>query len=77
MRTTIALDDDVAAAVELLRRERNQGLSETLNALVRLGLTSKRTTLLPFKQTTSRLGLRIDVTNIAEAIEELEGPGYR
>ena len=31
MRTTVALDDDVVAAVERVRRERGLGLSEALN----------------------------------------------
>ena len=41
MRTTVTLDDDVAAAVDLVRRERGVGLSEALNELVRRGMTSK------------------------------------
>lgn len=39
MRTTITLADDVAAAVEKLRRERSIGLSEAVNDLVRAELT--------------------------------------
>jgi DNA-binding transcriptional LysR family regulator len=38
MRTTLSLDDDVAAAVQRLREERNLGLSEAVNELVRAGL---------------------------------------
>jgi hypothetical protein len=31
----------------------------------------------PFRQRTADLGLRIDVTNVAEALEILEGPEHR
>ncbi|MEA2130053.1 MAG: hypothetical protein QOJ85_2944, partial [Solirubrobacteraceae bacterium] len=41
MRTTLTLADDVAAAVEKLRRERSIGLSEAVNELVRAGLTKQ------------------------------------
>jgi hypothetical protein len=38
MRTTLTLADDVAAAVEALRRERSSGISEAVNELCRAGL---------------------------------------
>jgi hypothetical protein len=66
----------VAAAVEKVRREQGLGLSQALNRLVRDGLRRsprKR----PFKQRSARLGLTIDVTNVAEALEILEGPTAR
>ena len=76
MRTTVTLDDDVSAAVRQLRDASGIGLSEAINQLVRKGLTApkKRT---PFVQRTQPLGLRIDVTNVAEALELLEGPQAR
>jgi metal-responsive CopG/Arc/MetJ family transcriptional regulator len=76
MRTTVTLDDDVAAAVDKVRREKGVGLSEALNHLVRDGLRRgprKR----PFKQRSARIGLTIDVSNVAEALEILEGPTAR
>lgn len=76
MRTTVNLDDDVAAAVERLRRERSIGLSQAINELVRAGLTA-RTPRTPFRQRSQPIGLRIDVTNVAEALDLLEGPDYR
>ncbi|MFN2496541.1 MAG: ribbon-helix-helix protein, CopG family [Pseudonocardiaceae bacterium] len=76
MRTTVSLDDDVAAAVQRLRVERNIGLSEALNELVRAGLAvpaqRKR-----FVQRAFPMGARIDVTNVGDALELLEGPGHR
>ena len=73
MRTTVRLDDDVAAALEQLRRERGLRLSEAVNELIRAGLrrTPSRSR---FRQRSRRLGLRIDVTNVAEALEQLDGP---
>ncbi len=76
MRTTVSLDKDVAAAVERLRRERNIGLSAAVNELARAGLTAsagrKR-----FVQRSVAMGVGIDVSNVAETLELLEGPGHR
>ena len=76
MRTTITLDADVAAAVERLRRKRGIGLSEAVNELVRSGLR-ERAPRSRFQQKTRDLGLRVDVRNVAEALELLEGPAAR
>lgn len=38
MRTTITLDDDVAAAIERLRKTKNQSLKDVINDALRLGL---------------------------------------
>lgn len=77
MRTTLTLADDVAAAVERLRRERSLGLSEAVNELVRAGLVSTAKTRKPFRQTVYDLGVGIDVSNVAEALETLDGPAAR
>lgn len=42
MRTTVSLADDVAAAVQRLRKERSIGLSEAVNELIRAGLTKRQ-----------------------------------
>jgi len=76
MRTTITLADDVAAAVERVRHERNIGVSEAVNDLVRRGLM-KEPRRQKFVQRSRDVGLRIDVRNVAEAIETLEGPTAR
>ena len=76
MRTTITLDDDVAAAVERLRRERSMGLSEAINELIRAGLEAKPSRK-PFRQQSQHLGLLVDDTNLADALEWLEGPSAR
>ena len=71
MRTTVTFDDDVSAAIERLRRERAAGVSQVVNELVRAGLRERRTRA-PFRQRTAKIGLRIDVTNVAEALEQLD-----
>jgi Ribbon-helix-helix protein, copG family len=77
MRTTVTLADDVAAAVERLRRERSIGVSEAVNELVRKGLASKPGRR-PFVQKTHDMGeAYVDYTNVWEAIEAVEGPSHR
>ena len=73
MRTTISFSDDVTAGIEQLRRERDLGLSEAVNDLVRAGLASSRPAQ-EFRQESHDLGAGMDVSNIGEAIETLEGP---
>ena len=71
MRTTVNLDDDVAAAVIQRRRESGMGLSETINTLVREGLAvpaPKRA----YVHRSAPLGLRTDVSNIGEVLDLLD-----
>jgi ribbon-helix-helix CopG family protein len=77
MRTTVTLDDDVAAAVEELRRRRSLGLSQAVNELIRSALSTPRPARKRFKQRTYPIGLQIDVTDVADALEILEGPSAR
>jgi hypothetical protein len=76
MRTTVTLDDDVAAALERLRRDRGLGLSEALNELVRAGLRAPALTA-TFRQRSADLGVGIDVRNVGEALELAEGHEHR
>jgi len=76
MRTTVTFDDDVAAAINRLRTQQSMGLSEAVNQLIRAGLRRKPAPR-RYRQRSHALGLRIDVTNVAEALELLEGPGAR
>src|SRR5215469_12439351 len=73
VRTTIRLDDDVAAAAQRLSREAHIGLGEAVNRLARAGLQPGRSKPRPFKQRTAELGLRVDVSNVADALELLDG----
>ena len=74
MRTTLTLADDVAAAVERLRRERSIGASEAVNELVRAGLARPPTPAPRFRQKSHDLGRGIDFDNIADTLETLDGP---
>jgi hypothetical protein len=74
MRTTLTLADDVAAAVERLRRERSLGMSEAVNELVRAGLAHQEKARTPFRQKAHDLGRGIDFDNIADTLETLDGP---
>ncbi|HEY7693128.1 MAG TPA: ribbon-helix-helix protein, CopG family [Gaiellaceae bacterium] len=76
MRTTVTLDDDVAAAIRELRRTRSLGLSEAVNELIRNGLR-RRPARTPFKQRSYPMGLQIDVTDVADALEIAEGSHNR
>jgi len=71
MRTTVEFDDDIAKAVEEFRRERAIGVSEAVNELIRRALPA-RPAVQPFRQRTQRLGLKLDVSNVADALEILE-----
>jgi hypothetical protein len=80
MRTTLTFDDDVAIAIERLRRERNHSLKQEVNRLIRLGLlhdgedkpagSGERFRVKPFD--TGRL--LIDVSDVTHALEVAEGP---
>lgn len=76
MRTTLSLDDDVAAAVQRLRAERHIGLSDAVNELIRAGLAAPPRRA-AFRQRTADLALRVDVSSVADALEHLDGPGAR
>ena len=76
MRTTVDLDDDTAAEVQRLRAEESRGLSEAVNELIRRGMLSLRQQE-PFVPITHPLGLKIDVSNISDTLDLLEGPEHR
>ncbi|MGA3184242.1 MAG: ribbon-helix-helix protein, CopG family [Candidatus Dormibacteria bacterium] len=76
MRTTVDLDDDVAAAIDQLRRGGAVGLSDAVNQLIRAGLLQTPRAH-RFRQRSAPLGIRIDVSNVAEALETLHGAGGR
>lgn len=71
VRTTITLDDDVAAAVHDARQSRSMGL---INELIRAGLQPRQEPRRQFRQRSHSMALRIDVRNVADALEVLEGP---
>ena len=76
MRTTVEFDEDTARAIEQLRRKRHLGLSEAVNELIRRGLLPRKEAV-RFEQRTHPLGIKIDVSNVADALETLEGVDNR
>lgn len=76
MRTTIKLDPDTAKAVEQLRREQGKGVSVAVNELIRRGLLAQDPPK-KFVPRTRSLGIRVDVSNVAEALDLLDGSSAR
>ncbi|MDQ3886330.1 MAG: hypothetical protein M3308_04785 [Actinomycetota bacterium] len=76
MRTTVTFDDDVAAEIARLRRERHIGVSAAINELARRGM-ARGTCSSPFVQRTSSGHARLDITNVAEVLDLLDGSTSR
>ncbi|MDP9408239.1 MAG: ribbon-helix-helix protein, CopG family [Actinomycetota bacterium] len=77
MRTTVTLGQDVAAAVERLRRERGVGVSEVVNDLLRRGLQVTRPTE-PFRQVRTRMGRpSLPLDDVSGLLDTLEGDDRR
>ena len=82
MRTTLTIDDDVAAALERLRKTRDETLKDLINDALRRGI--KQMTAGPKRRELFRtqpvdLGrLRIvSIDNIAEALAQSEGEAFK
>jgi Arc/MetJ family transcription regulator len=71
MRTTVLLDDDVAAAIEALRRREGLGLSEAVNRLIRAAL-ARPPAATSYVHRSHDLGITVDVTNVAEVLDLLD-----
>jgi Ribbon-helix-helix protein, copG family len=81
MRTTLTIDDDVAAGLEQLRKSQNVSLKGLINEALRRGLremTERSKPRKPFRTRTVNLGPpKIPLDNIAEALAIAEGEWYR
>ncbi len=77
MRTTLTLDDDVAALLNKEVRKTGDPFKQVVNRYLRLGLTaSKQPARKPFKVKPWNLGLP-PFEKVEELLEYLEGPDYR
>lgn len=76
MRTTVELDDDTAKAVDHFRRTQQRGVSEAINELIRRGLVAPPPAR-RYEAHPRRLGVHLDVSNVAEALDLLEGAEHR
>ena len=77
MRTTLNLDDDVVAQVSGRAREQARSLSRVANDLIRAGLQAARERPMPspYEPPTFDTGAPlVDVTDVASALEVLDGP---
>lgn len=81
MRTTLTIDDDVAAQLKRLRRSREASLKEVVNEALRLGIQEMNTSKKPrkpFRTRTFKMGeALISVDNVAEAIAYAEGEAFK
>ncbi len=80
MRTTLTLEDDVAAQLTKEARKSGESFKHVVNHFLRLGLTkSKQLTAKPF--VVKPWGLRplegYSFDNVEELIEALEGPYHK
>jgi hypothetical protein len=79
VRTTLTLDDDVAALLNKEARRSGEPFKQVVNRLLRLGLTAaKQPARKPFVVKPMNLGLPPDLSydNVEELLDYLEGP-YR
>jgi hypothetical protein len=77
VRTTLTLDEDVAALLKKEVRQSGEPFKQVVNRVIRLGLTaSKQPPRKPFKVKPINLGLP-HYDKVEELLEHLEGPDYR
>ena len=76
MRTTLTIDDDVAAQIEALRKRQGLSLRQAVDLLLRDGLRTEATKpkARPFRTRTVALGLRpgFDPAKLNQLADELE-----
>ena len=82
MRTTLTIDDDVAAALERLRRSEDKSLKEVVNQTLRRGLEQPNATARPrepFRTRSVSLGRCLigDIVSVSEAIALGEGEDHK
>lgn len=82
MRTTLTLDDDVAAALERLRRTRDATLKDIVNDALRRGLSDlsvQRKRREPFETQVANLGrVRLaSIGNVNETLAVAEGEAFK
>ncbi|MGH2856388.1 MAG: CopG family transcriptional regulator [Solirubrobacteraceae bacterium] len=75
MRTTLNIDDDVAAQLAEVARRDGRSLSRAANELLRSGLRSERTPapIEPYEPPSFDTGrVLLDVTDVADALDALD-----
>jgi len=79
MRTTLTLDEDIAARLKARARRSGESFRDVVNAMLRRGLASHNETLQgkPFKVKARSLGELqpgLSLDSIAKLLEQAEGP---
>ena len=82
MRTTLTLDDDVAALLERVRAERRAGLKDVVNDALRLGLRGlveppRRRAVYRTEGVSLGRCLVGDLDDVSEALAVAEGEAFR
>ncbi len=81
MRTTLTLDDDVAAKLRDEARRSGEPFKQIVNRVLRTGLTirAQAASIPPYKIKARALDLRpgFNYDKVSELIEEIEGPYHR
>lgn len=81
MRTTLTVDDDLAARLKAEMRRTGKSMKEVVNEYLRRGLNSKRElgSVEPFKVRARHLHLRegLSYENVGDLLEQMEGPSHR
>lgn len=81
MRTTITLDDDVAAKLKSEVRRTGKSFKEAVNDVLRLGLNQRTRPVAtpPFRLVTRDLGRLkpgLNLDNVSDLLERAEGPAH-
>jgi hypothetical protein len=82
MRTTLTLDDDIAAKLQAESRRSGRSFREVVNEYLRAGLAQRRAVkqVAPFRVEPVSLGVPPaghSYDNIGALLEEIEGPEHR
>jgi hypothetical protein len=82
VRTTLTLDDDVAAKLEAEARRSGLSFKETVNAMLRIGLAARRGKLPrpPFKVkplSIEPLDSNLDFDSVEALLDQVDGPSRR
>jgi hypothetical protein len=81
MRTTLSLDDDVAAMVRSAQKEQKKPFKQVVNDALRAGLAAPRRSKrrsVPFRTASAKLGrcLMGDLDDVAEVLAIAEGESF-
>ena len=81
MRTTLTIDDDVAAKLNAEMRKSGKSFKDVVNEFLRIGLHARQEfkSSESFKVRARKLGTHpgLNYDNIGELLEQIEGPRHR